>query len=195
MIKKGTVGHEVLMTVINNPMTIEALSHELDVEMANIRASVRYMTTKQGVNLQRKGSSIWIDRSCEIETDSMRHDALYVMLMVYKDGLTVDEISAAFGCDSSSANIKQVIKSLEVKYEVKVVRRKTGGAYKYLLSVNANNEPLIDMNTKVKLAIINNPGVSAREVARISGSTVDYVYFCYEELNIPRRRKPPHYVG
>lgn len=47
----------------------------------------------------------------------------------------------------------------------------------------------------IKLLIIQNPHWNAKQVAYITGAHIGTVRCAYRELNIPRGKKPAHYVG
>ena len=47
----------------------------------------------------------------------------------------------------------------------------------------------------IKLLIIQNPQWNAKQIAYITGAHVGIVRSAYNELNIPRGKKPAHYVG
>jgi hypothetical protein len=47
----------------------------------------------------------------------------------------------------------------------------------------------------IKLEIINNPGLTAQEVADKAGVSIRYVNVCRIQLGIQRSTRPKHYVG
>lgn len=47
----------------------------------------------------------------------------------------------------------------------------------------------------IKLLIIQNPQWNAKQIAYITGAHIVTVRSAYNELNIPRGKKPVHYVG
>ena len=51
------------------------------------------------------------------------------------------------------------------------------------------------MMHNIKLLIIQNPQWNAKQIAYITGAHIGIVRSAYNELNIPRGKKPAHYVG
>jgi biotin operon repressor len=119
MIKKGTVSHEVLMTIVDNPMTKPEITDEICASRTAVGSAIKHMTERQGVKIQMFKNKYWIDSEDMPEFGMYSHDKIYLHILEF-GGVKNSEISKLSQRRLTCKEIAGMIRRVKEEYGVKL---------------------------------------------------------------------------
>jgi predicted DNA-binding transcriptional regulator len=118
MIKRGTVAHDILLEVMDNPTDIRDLANQIGSDTNSVRVSVRSMI-KRGINLQRKGDIVYIKCKDMPEVSMYAQEKVYIHIFEH-GSIDSSEVRELCGVDYNAQAIHEIMDRVERDFSVKL---------------------------------------------------------------------------
>ncbi len=128
MIKRGTMAHEILLEIKDNPTDVHKLTDMVESDLVSVRSVIRNMQNKSGIRIQREGNAFWINGDDMPEFGMFAHEKVYIYILEH-GSIDSSEVRKMCGATLNVNTIGLIMSRAERDFGVKIeskLKPKTG---------------------------------------------------------------------